>query len=275
MSVSKWLLLVGCLFLSACKWEMPLLGGEVPLPAGLTVEQIEFQRNGGPQCLGNPGVTAENMQCASVRVSYPKVVSTLNATAVDAINQFIMSQLIEFSDEEGKQAASLEELAAMFIADYQKTPNPLSSWELERRVEMVFSSGNLMTLNFTENGYTGGAHPFSGERYFVFDMVTGKQVTLAGLLTPGYDGVLNVAAEKAFREARHIDSDANLETEGFWFENNVFSVNTNFGVLEHGLIFVFNPYEVAPYVMGPTEFTVPYEDIADVLAVDSPLAALR
>ena len=41
------------------------------------------------------------------------------------------------------------------------------------------------------------------------------------------------------------------------------------------MVFAFNPYEVAPYVMGPTEFTVPYEDIGDVIGADSPLAALR
>lgn len=274
MGVSKWLLLMSLLSLSACKWDVPVLGSEA-LPEGVKTEIVEFQRNGGAQCPGNPGVTAENMQCASVKVSYPKVLGEANSAAVDAINQFVLSQLVEFSDEQGKQATSLEELASMFIADYQKTPSPLSSWELERTVTVVFGAGHLITLNFTENGYTGGAHPFGGQRYFVFDTTTGKQVTLADLLTPGYESALNVAAEKAFREARNIAPDANLETEGFWFENNVFSVNTNFGLQADGMVFAFNPYEVAPYVMGPTEFTVPYEDIGDVIGADSPLAALR
>lgn len=274
MRVSKWLLLAGLLSLSACQRDAQLASNET-LPEGIKTEMVEFQRHGGPRCPGTPGVTAENTQCASVKVTYPKVVGGANPAAIDAINQFVLNQLIEFSDEQDKQATSLEELASMFIADYQKTPNPLSSWELERTVHVVFSNDRFITLNFLENGYTGGAHPFSGQRYVVFDLTTGKQVTLADLLIPGYESALNIAAEKAFREARHIAPDANLETEGFWFENNVFSVNNNFGVQADGIVFAFNPYEVAPYVMGSTQFTVPYEDISEIISADSPLAALR
>lgn len=117
MGVSKWLLLVSLLSLSACKWDVPVLGSEA-LPegvkTGIPVDPAQW-RCSVPLLTG---VTAENMQCASAKVSYPKGVGEANPAAVDAINQFVLSQLVEFSDEQGKQATSLEELASMFIADY-------------------------------------------------------------------------------------------------------------------------------------------------------------
>lgn len=265
----------GLMLLTACKLENPLGGAEGPVTVGaLQVEMVEFQRSGGPQCIGTAGVTQENQRCATIRVSYPKVLDAGSPAAIDALNQFIQSQLLDYSDAEGKQPASLDELANMFIGDYLQDPNPVGSWEVERTVGVSFSAEHLVTLNYHEYGYTGGAHPFGGQRYFVLDTNSGQQLTLADLLNHGYESELNVTGEHAFRQAREIAPDASLEAEGFWFENDTFSVNTNFGVLGDGLVFVFNSYEVAPYALGPTEFTVHYDDIRSLIAATGPLAAI-
>jgi hypothetical protein len=240
----------------------------------LKVEMVEFQRAGGPQCPGAPETTPDNIRCASLHITYPKVLAAGNPVAVTAINQFIQEQLLEYSDPEGKPPATLEELASMFVNDYNAVPEAMGLWEMERKVEVSFAADHLATLNFSESGYTGGAHPFSGQRYFVFDLDSGTQLTLGGLLTPGYETGLNAAGERAFRQARDLPATASLEEAGFWFANNIFKVNTNFGVLEDGLVFNFNPYEVAPYAMGPTEFTVDYGEIGSLVPDSSLLAAL-
>lgn len=268
------LMAAGLLTLTACKLEIPTTGNETVSMGELSVEMTEFERNGGPQCPGSAGVTTENAQCASVKITYPKVLGTTVPKTVEAINQFIQEQLLDFSDEEGKQPATLDELANLFIGDYLKNPSQSGVWELERKVEPVFGKDTLVTFVFTENGYTGGAHPFSGQRYFVLSSQTGQQLTLADLLTPGYEASLNVAGERAFREARGIAPNISLEDSGFSFENNTFRVNTNFSVGENGLTFIFNPYEVGPYALGPTEFTVPYDDISSLIPANSPLAAV-
>ncbi len=263
------------LLLSACKLELPGIGGGNSAAEGaLGFEMVEFKRSGGPQCLGTAGVTAENQQCATVTITYPKVLDAGTPEAIDALNQFIQAQLLDYGDPDGQQPTTLDELANMFIGEYMQDPSPIGSWELERHASIAFSAEHLATLNVTESGYTGGAHPFSGERYYVLDSDTGRQLTLADLLLSGYESGLNVQGERAFRQARGIAADANLESEGFWFENSTFAVNNNFGVMGDGLIFVFNPYEVAPYALGPTQFTVHYEDIRSLITPDGPLAAI-
>lgn len=259
------------LLLASCKLELPNLGGGISGP--LKVERVEFQRAGGPKCpTESAGVTSENIRCASLRVTYPKVLEAGNPAAVTVLNQFIQSQLLEYSDPDGKQPATLDELATMFVNDYNAVPEAMGLWEMERHVEVSFAADHLATLNYSESGYTGGAHPFSGQRYFVLDLDSGKQLTLKDLLAAGYEEALNEAGERAFRKARNLPSDASLEEAGFWFANNLFKVNTNFGVMGNGLAFVFNPYEVAPYAMGPTEFTIRYNDIDSLIPAGSLLA---
>lgn len=266
---------VGCCLLSVTGCiDTTADSSSVLSASGISAEMVEFHRSGGSQCANTDTTTDENGKCATVSISYPKIADTLAPETAARINQFIQEQLLEFSDEDGKQPSSLDELANLFIGDYLKDPSPIGHWELERHMEAVYAHDSLATFSFTENSYTGGAHPSSGQRYFVMDMLTGKQLTLAELLSPGYEGALNTVAERAFRGARELSPDTSLEAEGFWFENDTFKVNTNFGVLEDGLGFIFNAYEVAPYAMGPTSFTIPYDDIRALIPDNSPLASI-
>jgi hypothetical protein len=266
-------LLMLCLLLASCKLNLPG-ADETPVTGPLQFEQVEFQRSSGTQCPGTAGVSEEKAQCATLKVSYPKVTSSTVPATADALNRFIMAQLLEYSDDNGKAPTSLEELAQMFLQEYQDGPTSESSWELERTIAPTFGNEALLTLRYGENGYTGGAHPFSGQTYFIFDVHNGKQLTLKDLLAPGFEKALNVAGEKALREARDIPSNISLEDAGFSFAKDAFKVNDNVGVSPKGLVFVFNPYEVAPYAMGPTEFTISYADIRDLIPKDSPLSGL-
>lgn len=260
------------LVMTGCDLDKIANGSDVLAGTGISAEMVDFSRSGGEGCSGTK--PDEDSKCATVHITYPKISDTLAPETAARINQFIQEQLLEYSDNEGKQPASLDELANLFIGDYLKDPSPIGHWELERNMEAVYAHDGLVTLSLSENGYTGGAHPFNGQRYFVLDMQSGKQLTLNDLLSPGYEGTLNTAGERAFRATRELSPDASLEAEGFWFDNDTFKVNTNFGVLADGLGFVFNAYEVAPYAMGPTEFTIPYEDIRALIPENSPLASI-
>lgn len=267
--------LATALLLSACQFDSIIPGsGQGDNSTALQTEIVQFQRSGGPKCPATADASMDDMRCAILKVTYPRVLAAGNPAAADALNSFIRAQLLEYSDDSGKQPETLEELADMFINEYQQMPDNFGSWELERHLEVSFGNAQLATLNYAEYGYTGGAHPFSGQRYFIMDLQNGQQLTLNELLASDYAAPLNQAGEKAFREAREIPPGNSLEEAGFWFENNTFQLNTNAGALADGLAFVFNPYEVAPYALGPTEFTIPWQAIRDLVPADSPLAAV-
>lgn len=273
MKAFHFALLAASFALTACQLDSSVNADNGKI-ANLSYEKTEFQRAGGSLCPGTANVTTDNAHCATVKITYPKVSSVDSPPVAAAFNRFIQEQLVEYSDENEKQPASLDELAAMFLKDFQDDPETTGMWELERSIDVVGGTPQFVTLLFSENGYTGGAHPFSGQRYFVLDTHTGKQLTLADLLSSGYEKTLNIIGEKAFRAARELSPTTNLTDEGFWFENNEFKLNTNFGITKNGLTFLFNPYEVAPYALGSTEFIIPYSAMQNLIPANSPLASV-
>jgi len=265
-------------------------GSAVPKsnPYDLGFISRELVREGGSNCLDQKVVQVQNEApvqpdagshenadlCARVKFFWPEIRSDTNPDLALKLNQYIQHALQNsFEDELSAPATAqgLEAYANGFIEDYKQDGSAFSSWELERKMEIIFTTERLISFALSEYGYTGGAHPFSGVNYSVVSLQTGAPVLLADLLNPGFEVPLNVAGEKVFRHVRDISDSESLEEQGFSFENNVFALNDNFAVLKEGLRFNFNSYEVAPYAMGPTEFLIPYEDIQALIRPDGPL----
>ncbi len=246
--------------LSAC--DVSGFGDSAETVAGLNFRPVELVKQGGNDaCLSVAEAPATESICAIVKFNYPEVSSKSRPEIAQAINQLIQTQLLDSAENNSVAKQTLEQFADGFIDEFKKDPNTFTRWSLERTATVVYVSEHLLTLLFQEYGFSGEAHPFSGARYIVLDIQTGKVLSLSDLLNPGYEAALNVAGEQAFREARNLPEAASLDEQGFVFDNNVFVLNTNFGVTKDGLTFYFNSYEIAPYAMGSTELTIPYEDI--------------
>jgi hypothetical protein len=56
---------------------------------------------------------------------------------------------------------------------------------------------------------------------------------------------------------------ATYEFNGYTFPEDRFALNDNYGFSREGISFFFNSYEIAPYVMGPTEVLIPYDRIRE------------
>lgn len=265
--------------LSACDSDNQVAGNAASASSlGISYEMREFKRQGGMKCPSETAkIKAEDALCASVRFSYPEISSETKPELASKMNELIKTQLLDTIEgapsQVGAPAQTFDSFANSFIQDYQNDANNFSSWEIERTVKVVYNTNTLVTLLFEEFGFTGGAHPFNGSRFIVLNLANGNPVTLDDLMNPGYEAALNVEGERAFREARQLAEHSSLEEDGFTFANNAFVLNDNYGVNKDGLSFIFNSYEVSPYVMGPSEFTIPYEDIRSLIRTDGLLGS--
>ncbi|NJM64564.1 MAG: DUF3298 and DUF4163 domain-containing protein [Acaryochloris sp. RU_4_1] len=138
-------------------------------------------------------------------------------------------------------------------------------WADEKQVDVISNRANLLSLQYSHYWYTGGAHPNSSRTYWNFNPQTGKPIRLSDLLVKGYAPKLNTIAEKHFRQVRKLAANESLNRAGFWFEKDQFQVNTNFVISPQGLIFFFNPYEIAPYASGSTEIQIPYTEFQNLI----------
>lgn len=158
--------------------------------------------------------------------------------------------------------------AALLAADYNATyVDALSGcWELKSKADTTFSNPKLLSVQFESYAYTGGAHPNSNVSLYTFDRQTGRSLTLNDLVADT-TALLHVV-EQAFRTSQELKPQDNLEERGYFLQNGRFPLPANVGMGREGMIFYYNPYEVAAYAVGPIELTVPYAQLKNVLRAE-------
>lgn len=133
-------------------------------------------------------------------------------------------------------------------------------WDFDASIGIDHTLPGYEQLSFSIYTYTGGAHGNGYVRYDLISKANGRTLKLQDIATD--TNALTRVAERYFREERELADTANLETEGYWFENNTFACNDNFYFSENALIFFYNSYEIGPYAFGPTEIEIPLNEIA-------------
>ncbi len=228
-----------------------------------------------PQSLSWRDPGCDSADCADVVVEYPEITRAPAPAARESLQAFVRSFAFRPIDD-STRSNDFEGLVANFRDAYDgfrnELPEPSAPWHVSRKVAVLPAPPGVFSMSCQEFTFMGGAHPNALVRLASFDARTGKRLRMPDLLAAGSEDALRAAGEKAFRQVRQILDDLPINEAGFWFENGRFQVPENFAVTADGIQFVFNPYDVAPYVMGPTEFAVPYSDIRPLLRTDGPLA---
>ncbi len=217
--------------------------------------------------------------CARVSLEYPEITAAPSEAALEALNDSIAARLLAPVLGEGPAAPTPAALARGFLDEAASAARELPAgaflgvWSLERKIAVIHQDARAFSIEASQLWFTGGAHSNSFNILASFDPGTGRRLQLADLLVPGFEPRLREAAERRFREVREIPEGQTLTEAGFWFEDDVFTLNGNFAVADSGLAFHFDPYEVAPYAWGPTDFVVSREQLGDLVRPDGPLAA--
>ena len=213
----------------------------------------------------------DSIGCAKIVLEYPVIKVAFSGTVNDSLENYIQAALLDNYSE--LNIKTVDEMAERFFKDYEESrkdfPDRITSWEINNNISVIYNENSIVSFQSEFYHYTGGAHGNSGVYFSNFNSQTGKKLELADLLIPSYENELNNEAEKIFRKEKQLGANANLESEGFWFEGNKFALNKNFGIKNEGLVFYFNSYEIAPYSMGPTEILIPYRGIKNLVKKES------
>lgn len=237
-------------------------GEEQPAPT-LAFEQREFSRQ-------SPSCEQDSNYCALIKADYPlavagpeEVVKRVN----DTLQSYLKVSLAVFaSSPEDTQKQSIEEIADNFLKEFETANSEEgggeNNWQVEVSGEPLFQSKEVVSVQLTTDAYVGGAHPNSFVYLINFNTRTGEVLLLPDLVSD--TARLLELAEVAFREARELGPDESLSEAGF-FWGDAFALPENYAITEEGLYFFYNPYEVAAYVFGPTEFTIERDKLSGIL----------
>lgn len=120
--------------------------------------------------------------------------------------------------------------------------------------------------------YMGGAHGVYSQLFFNYDLRTGDLISQNDIFTADSEGLLiERIKQNIIKGNETLNSESDLE-EFFWVENII--PNDNFYITEDGINYVYNPYEIAPYVWGIIEAFIPYKEIKSIIKKDSPVSYL-
>ncbi len=212
-----------------------------------------------------------NSGCASLSFEYPIIKYAVNSAVKDSISGYILETFLDTYRAKDK-IGSLDEMADTLFKNFSslqgELPDFRQSWEIQGTASVIFNNHSIVSIQTDVYSYLGGAHPNSQTYYANFNSENGRKISLADILKLDYKNELNSIAEKFFRTDSKLTPEQNLEEAGYWFVDNKFSLNENFGIKNEGLVFFFNSYEIAPYSMGPTEIKVPYSEIRNLVRQD-------
>ncbi|UFH54040.1 DUF3298 and DUF4163 domain-containing protein [Spirosoma sp. KNUC1025] len=193
-----------------------------------------------------------------------KINDSLRSMAVSSIVNWLDSTTIATNPN---LRTDLPRTANLFAADYESMRKDMGNlggcWELKTRADTLFVGPKALTVELESYAYTGGAHPNSNLMYCTFDRETGRVLNLTDMVTDTISLVGIV--EKAFRAQQELSSNTNLEEQGYFLRDGHFFLPANVGMSRDGLVFYYNPYEIAAYVVGPIQVTVPYTQLGDIL----------
>lgn len=206
--------------------------------------------------------------CASISLFFPTA-SGGTEDLSEEINNHIKDHIITLvSSEENPEVSTLEELSAQFILEYEATKEDFTSepaWETYIFSRIYYKDEILISIGFNSEVFMGGAHGYRGISFLNIDPRSGELYSRNDLFTPEF----RKFAERKFREDQGIAEEENINSSGFWFEDERFQLPENIGFEEDRVVLVYNTYEIAPYSDGDYVLEIPLEEARPYLKLSS------
>ncbi len=262
------------------------------LVGDLEIEAVTIERN---------FVLNDSAECR-VNLSYPNLLAgslpaEVGAEADRAMAGFIAKALGSAADVE-----STSELDAL-IDDYLKVcehgitaeydalteADEVLFTNLKHRLDIVYSitlnEHNLLSLGLDEYSYTGGAHANQNQLYLNLDLNGNRLLKLQDLIKP--DSLKTFVQLEKFKlleaQADNLYPDRIAEYEALMIDTRLLSAEQqiesygdidNFYLSATAIVTYYNPYDLAPYAVGPIFVEIPYTVILDYLDPNSQISPL-
>ena len=233
---------------------------------GIRSGELKKEHFGGCDTITNKGVSL------IINLWQPTDSSAAAKKIRDILTEKTITRLSSYGDP-ASVAARLEKTRTpkaafeVFDKDYRDFkkdfPDAPGCWEVELHGDTVMTTPKVLFYQLDHYSFTGGAHPISFTSYHAFDGKTGGEVEMKSFVADSV--ALLKLVEKKFRELEKLTPGVDLEDAGYFLANHKFFMPANYVFTQEGVLFYYNPYEIAAYARGPIEFTVPYDELKGIV----------
>ena len=204
----------------------------------------------------------------------PTVIIEENPAAAEKINEFLgMREEAFYTGEDYgdgfgtgyNNMLTLAEDNYLFQTYESETEYPMYELSSAQTVSVLRNDGRVLTLNYFESSYTGGAHGTYSERTYCFDPATGEQITLDALSD-------DTAALRSFLRGKLVEilmNDENIQQQTYGFIDPDALEETLGTLLREGswyldydgMVVFSDLYEISSYAAGIVSFRIPYAEL--------------
>ncbi len=243
--------ILGVLLIGACQLNTGDRGTEAQATAPDT---LAYKYKDYLKYSDNLVKTSETTDTTFFAVSYPVFQDT-------AVNRFVQTELL------GSDTATVEKSAQTFVEEfdnfYRSDPFP-RVWTSESHAKVYRLTPSYLALAINAYSYTGGAHGNYATVFKHYDVSNDESLTFDDIVDKPFQNELTAVAERYFRKQEHLGIDQSLEDQ-YFFDQGRFHLPDNFALERDSMLFLYNIYEIKPYVNGQTELRVPYSEIERLL----------
>ncbi|ANH82494.1 hypothetical protein A8C56_17310 [Niabella ginsenosidivorans] len=166
---------------------------------------------------------------------------------------------------------SIKRLGSNFLQDFKEDidtlkaagndtghiPYSLMHYDQQLITNLIYNDKGYAVLNSSNYVYTGGAHGMYNETFYCFDLKQQKRLTRESILNID-SAQLVPLLEKYFRISYKLGPDKPLKEILF---DNQLTLTNNFYFTSKGIGFLYQPYEIAAYAVGPVDIWIPYAEL--------------
>lgn len=188
----------------------------------------------------------------------------------EAVNQYVQSYISEYRQD-------LEPMYAEDEKDKEKDKSTIGSWysyykSIYGNVQLYEKSLLVYVVNYQE--YTGGAHGMHLDSFLNIDLSTMRPLRLDDLFVGDYNEALTDLIWNQLMVDNEVTTHEALEDLGYGSTGEI-TPTENFYLDHDGINFHYNVYEIAPYSMGTSTVTIPFEMMAHLLGSNPILEELK
>ncbi|TLV01261.1 DUF3298 and DUF4163 domain-containing protein [Dyadobacter luticola] len=190
------------------------------------------------------------------------------AKSIKIVNSFADSASIAANPAAKTSLKGAYQVFEKNYLDFKKSaPDAPGCWQVELKGDTVMVTNKVLFYQIDNYAFTGGAHPNSFLSYHAFDTTTGDETPMSKFVSDST--ALLKLVEKKFREIEKLTPGANLEDAGYFLLNHQFFLPANYVFTREGILFNYNPYEIAAYVRGHINFVIPYSELKGIVKQES------
>ena len=170
-------------------------------------------------------------------------------------------ELVSYYESDMKSGMKAEELPPWYNHEYSIT------------TELTLARDSIYNYAVTNYQFTGGAHPNTIATWVNINANTGRELKKTDVFKEDADpAIIQLLGQHLLADVnQRLETDTITSLQGLWDNGILLNVDLyvpeNFLLTDEGVKFLYNRYDIAPYVMGDFQLNIPYAEIENLLKI--------